>query len=72
MKHSVQAAHVEGKFVRQSGGKGQYGHVWIKFTPQEQGAGYRIRRCVVGGVVPREYIGSVETGLKDAITKRDN
>lgn len=57
----------EGKFVRQSGGKGQYGHVWIEFTPNEEGAGFEFENAIVGGVVPREYIPVVETGLKDAM-----
>ncbi|HCQ5759853.1 TPA: elongation factor G [Enterococcus faecium] len=57
----------EGKFVRQSGGKGQYGHVWIEFTPNEEGAGFEFENAIVGGVVPREYIPAVETGLKDAM-----
>ena len=57
----------DGKFVRQSGGKGQYGHVWIEFTPNEEGAGFEFENAIVGGVVPREYIPAVETGLKDAM-----
>ena len=57
----------EGKFVRQSGGKGQYGRVWIEFTPNEEGAGFEFENAIVGGVVPREYIPAVETGLKDAM-----
>jgi len=57
----------EGKFVRQSGGKGQYGHVWIEFAPNEEGAGFEFENAIVGGVVPREYIPAVETGLKDAM-----
>lgn len=57
----------EGKFVRQSGGKGQYGHVWIEFTPNEEGAGFEFENAIVGGVAPREYIPAVETGLKDAM-----
>lgn len=57
----------EGKFVRQSGGKGQYGHVWIEFTPNEEGAGFEFENAIVGGVVPREYIPAVETVLKDAM-----
>ncbi|MGX7092060.1 elongation factor G [Hutsoniella sourekii] len=57
----------EGKFVRQSGGKGQYGHVWIEFEPNEEGAGFEFEDAIVGGVVPREYIPSVEAGLEDAL-----
>lgn len=61
------ATQAEGKFVRQSGGKGQYGHVWIEFTPNEEGAGFEFENAIVGGVVPREYIPAVEVGLKDAM-----
>ena len=50
------STQAEGKFVRQSGGKGQYGHVWIEFTPNEEGAGFEFENAIVGGVVPREYI----------------
>ncbi|MCR8969683.1 elongation factor G [Facklamia sp. 7083-14-GEN3] len=61
------ATQAEGKFVRQSGGKGQYGHVWIEFEPNEEGAGFEFENAIVGGVVPREYIPAVEAGLKDAM-----
>ncbi|MGO4937654.1 elongation factor G [Fundicoccus sp. Sow4_H7] len=61
------STQAEGKFVRQSGGKGQYGHVWIEFTPNEEGAGFEFENAIVGGVVPREYIPAVEAGLKDAL-----
>ncbi len=56
----------QGKFVRQSGGKGQYGDVWIEFTPNE-GKGYEFEDAIVGGVVPREYIPSVDAGLQEAM-----
>ena len=61
------STQAEGKFVRQSGGKGQYGHLWIEFTPNEEGAGFEFENAIVGGVVPREYIPAVEAGLKDAM-----
>ncbi|MBT2583591.1 elongation factor G [Planococcus sp. ISL-109] len=62
-----QSAKVEGKFVRQSGGRGQFGHVWIEFSPNEEGAGFEFENGVVGGVVPREYIPAVEAGLRDSL-----
>lgn len=61
------AGRVEGKFIRQSGGRGQYGHVWIEFEPLEEGGGFEFENKIVGGVVPREYIPAVEAGLKDAL-----
>jgi elongation factor G len=61
------SAEVEGKFVRQSGGRGQYGHVWIRFEPQEEGKGFEFENKIVGGVVPREYISSIEAGVKEAM-----
>ncbi len=62
-----QTAQVEGKFVRQSGGRGQFGHVWIEFSPNEEGAGFEFENKIVGGVVPREYIPSVQAGVEEAL-----
>lgn len=56
-----------GFFKRQSGGKGQYGDVWIEFSPNEEGAGFEFEDAIVGGAVPREYIPSVEAGLRDSM-----
>jgi len=58
---------VEGKFVRQTGGKGQYGHVVINLEPSEPGQGYIFEDKIVGGVIPREFIGPVEQGIKEAL-----
>jgi elongation factor G len=57
----------EGKFVRQSGGRGQYGHVWLEIEPQEPGAGFLFEDKIVGGVVPREYIPAVGKGIEEAM-----
>jgi elongation factor G len=57
----------EGKFVRQSGGRGQYGHCWIEIEPREPGAGYEFVSKIVGGVVPKEYIAPIDAGIQDAM-----
>jgi len=62
------AVEQEGKFVKQSGGRGQFGHVWLKIEPNEPGAGYAFVDAIKGGVVPREYIPAVDKGLQDAVT----
>jgi elongation factor G len=61
------AEKVQGKFIRQTGGRGQYGHVVINIEPGEPGSGFIFEDKVVGGVIPREYIGSVESGIRDAL-----
>lgn len=62
-----QPARVEGKFVRQSGGRGQYGHVWVEFEPLEAGTGSQFESKVVGGSVPREYVGPALQGIEEAM-----
>jgi len=64
IKTTVQS---EGKFIRQSGGRGQYGHVWLKLEPLEAGAGYEFVNGIVGGVVPKEYIPAVDKGVREAM-----
>jgi elongation factor G len=61
------AVEQEGKFVKQSGGRGQFGHVWLKIEPNEAGKGYEFVDAIKGGTVPREYIPAVDKGLQDAI-----
>ncbi|MDS4030012.1 MAG: elongation factor G [Candidatus Contendobacter sp.] len=63
------AVEQEGKFVRQSGGRGQYGHVWLRLEPQEPGAGYEFVNAIVGGVVPREYVPAVDKGVQEQMEK---
>ena len=61
------AVKAEGKFIRQSGGKGQYGHCWLEITPLEMGAGFTFDNKVVGGAIPKEYIAPIEAGVKEAM-----
>jgi elongation factor G len=67
-KESIRrAAEAEGRFIRQSGGRGQYGHVKMRFEPLTRGEGFVFENAIVGGVVPREYIPAVETGVVEAM-----
>lgn len=59
------STEVEGKFVRQSGGRGQFGHCWLKIEPNEEGAGYEFVNAVVGGVIPKEYIPAIDKGIQE-------
>ncbi|CCJ34193.1 MULTISPECIES: elongation factor G [Caloramator] len=61
------AVKAEGKFVRQSGGRGQYGHCWIELIPQERGKGYEFVNNIVGGVIPKEYIPAIDNGIQEAM-----
>ncbi|MCW8109223.1 elongation factor G [Alteromonas ponticola] len=58
---------VEGKFIRQSGGRGQFGHVWLRIEPQEEGKGYEFVNAIVGGVVPKEFIPAVDKGVQEQL-----
>ncbi|HBG81313.1 TPA: elongation factor G [candidate division CPR2 bacterium] len=58
---------IEGKFIRQSGGRGQYGHVWLEIEPNESGKGYEFINKIVGGTIPKEYINPVEQGIREAM-----
>ncbi len=62
-----QSVEQEGKFIKQSGGRGQYGHVWLRIEPQEAGAGYEFVNEIVGGVVPKEYIPAVDKGIQEQL-----
>ncbi|MEK7599083.1 MAG: elongation factor G [Patescibacteria group bacterium] len=69
-KETVQArAEAEGKYIRQSGGRGQYGHVWLRVAPRERGAGFEFVNEIKGGVIPHEFIPAVEKGVKEAMEK---
>ncbi len=63
----TQSVQSEGKFVKQSGGRGKFGHVWIELSPNEPGKGYEFINAIVGGVVPKEYIPAVSAGIQDAL-----
>jgi len=68
-RETIQArAEAEGKYIRQSGGRGQYGHVWLTVEPQEPGKGFEFVNKIVGGAVPKEYIPAVEKGVREAMT----
>ncbi|PKN03627.1 elongation factor G [Candidatus Dependentiae bacterium HGW-Dependentiae-1] len=68
-KETIQkSADSEGKYIRQSGGRGQYGHVWIKLEPLERGKGFEVVDKIVGGTIPKEYIPGIQKGLAEAVT----
>lgn len=68
-KETIQKeVEIEGKYIKQSGGRGQYGHVWLRMAPLPRGTGYQFEDKIVGGTIPREFIPGVEKGLEDAIT----
>ncbi|MBU1292002.1 elongation factor G [Patescibacteria group bacterium] len=62
-------AKAEGKYIRQTGGRGQYGHVWIEIEPQEQGQGFEFVNKIKGGIIPQEYIPAISKGIKEAMDK---
>jgi len=62
-------AEAEGKYIRQSGGRGQYGHCWIKLEPRDRGEGFEFADEIKGGTIPREYIAPIEKGIKEAMTR---
>jgi elongation factor G len=59
---------VEGRYIKQSGGRGQYGHVWLELTPKEPGTGFEFQNKIVGGVIPKEYVPAIEKGITEAMT----
>jgi elongation factor G len=63
------AAEAEGKYIKQSGGRGQYGHVWLKVEPKERGQGFEFIDEIKGGIIPREFIPAIEKGVKEAVDK---
>ena len=63
----TQKVDAEGKFVKQSGGRGKFGHVYVEFSPNEPGKGYEFTNAIVGGVVPKEYIPAVSAGIQEAM-----
>ena len=63
------AAQAEGKYIRQTGGRGQYGHVWLKVEPQERGQGFEFVNAIKGGIIPQEFIPAVNKGIKEAMDK---
>lgn len=63
------SAEREGKYIRQSGGRGQYGHVWLRVEPKEQGEGFEFKNSIKGGIIPQEYISAIEKGVKEAMEK---
>ena len=63
----TKTVEVEGKYIKQSGGRGQYGHVWLRLEPQDRGTGYTFENKIVGGAVPREYVGAVDKGVQEAL-----
>ena len=62
-------AEAEGKYIKQSGGRGQYGHCWLRVEPQERGVGYEFLDEVKGGVIPREYLPAIQKGIKEGLTR---
>ncbi|MDI6882997.1 MAG: elongation factor G [Patescibacteria group bacterium] len=65
----LKSAEAEGKYIRQSGGRGQYGHVWLRIKPKKRGEGFEFVNAIKGGIIPQEFIPAVEKGVKEAIEK---